>query len=450
MNEKLKTKNGYYVYLPSNIINEVSEIEATRINKDKMFKFLEFLKTESKYLGKDTKHSGLPEYICNFVPVPKKYLEKVYTNRYRLFIQPLIDHHIIEVNNSYSNFEGSVKCKEYRISPRFLIDFEPNMENIGKVFVEDKFVIEKTDVLEYYLNCAKEKLVDELYLFMEDYLSFLDRISPEDYILTSKEQIGLEYITFIGRDGKYYKQKTEDVLKERGYVIKDKNKFFKCDGALYLKNKIKNMKFHAIECVLKLVNADFYAKRNLTNTRLDTNFTNMPSKIFQKYKEINGLKEFDIKNSQFAILSHVLPKDLDQHKDVTTFKFLSQRGLLYEYVQRSLNLRKREHAKELMISTMFASYKVIDRRIKELFPNVCEYIKQWKKDNGNKEFSIMLQTKEAEIFIDGLLKRFEHKGFCILTKHDSVVVEEELSGEVKQDMLKYFKAINFKCTIGED
>ena len=62
----------------------------------------------------------------------------------------------------------------------------------------------------------------------------------------------------------------------------------------------------------------------------------------------------------------------------------------------------------------------------------------------------MLQTKEAEIFIDGLLKRFEHKGFCILTKHDSVVVEEELSSEVKQDMLNYFRTINFKCTIGED
>lgn len=450
MNKKIKTKNGYYVYLQNNIIEEVDSIVSTRINKEKMYKFLEFLKNESRRLGSKTKHSGIPDYMYNYVAVPYNYFEKTYTSRYKLFLQPLIDANIIEVNNSYSNFEGSIKCKEYRISPRFLADFEPNMENISKVFVEDKYSRTETNVLEYYLNCAKDKLVDELYYFMEDYLEILDNISLDDYILTTKEQVGLEYVTFIKKNGEYYKQKTEEALKERGYIIKDKNKYFKCDGVLYLDRKKNSMKFHAIECVLKLVNSDYYANRNLTNTRLDTNFTNMPSKIFQKYKEMNGLKEFDIKNSQFAILAYILPKELDEYRDIKTFKFLAQNGLLYEYVQKSLNLKKRQHAKELMIHTIFSSYKVMDSRIKNLFPNLAEYIKNWKKREGNNEFSITLQTKEAEIFIDGLLARYEDKGYCVITKHDSIIADQELAQEVKRDMENYFRTINFKCTIGED
>ena len=53
-NKKQKIRGEYYIYLPKNIVEEVNNIKATKTNKDKMLKFLEFLKTESRYRGEDT------------------------------------------------------------------------------------------------------------------------------------------------------------------------------------------------------------------------------------------------------------------------------------------------------------------------------------------------------------------------------------------------------------
>ena len=193
---------------------------------------------------------------------------------------------------------------------------------------------------------------------------------------------------------------------------------------------------------------DLYANRNSTNSRMDTNFTNLPSAIFEKYKEVNKLVEFDVKNNQFAILAHILPKEVVR-EDVELFKFLAKRGELYEYVETKLGLRSRQEAKELLICVLFASYRVLDRRIKEVFPNLCEWIKKWKKENGDDgEFPIMLQQKEAEIFVDGVFKTFKKRFGCFLAlKHDSVIVNEHKGKEVKEQMEKYFEEIGYKCKI---
>lgn len=50
-NKKIKTKGQYYVYLLSNIVEEVNNIKTTKTNKEKMLIFLDFLKSESRMCG---------------------------------------------------------------------------------------------------------------------------------------------------------------------------------------------------------------------------------------------------------------------------------------------------------------------------------------------------------------------------------------------------------------
>ena len=448
-NKKIKTKGQYYVYLLSNIVEEVNNIKTTKTNKEKMLIFLDFLKSESRMCGEKVSDKGIPDNLANYVSVPYKLLSKMLKRDFKtLVLKPLIDKNIIEVNNSYSNFEGKEKCKEYRINPRFINDLEITKECIKSIVIQGEVEQKNTHILSFYKTCTGESIVKDLYYFLDEYNEYLSNLPIDEYILETKEEIGLEYIQFISKKGEYFSLSTEEALKKNGYVIKDKNKYFICDGAKFLKHKVKNKQISAIESVMKLINMDLYAKRNSTNSRMDTNFTNLPSAIFEKYKEVNKLVEFDVKNNQFAILAHILPKEV-VGEDVELFKFLAKRGELYEYVETKLELRSRQEAKELLICVLFASYKVLDRRIKEVFPSLCEWIKKWKKENGDDgEFPTMLQQKEAEIFVDGVFKTFKKRFGCFLAlKHDSVIVNEHKGEEVKKSMQEFFDKIGYECKI---
>ena len=447
-NKKQKIKGNYYIYLPSNIIDEINNLSATKLQKERMLHFVSFLKDNSRINGGKVSDKGVEDIMTNFVSVPRTLFEKMYSAKYKDFLKPLVDKNIIEVNNSYSNFKGREKCKEYRINPRFINDLEITKECIKSIVIQGEVEQKNTHILSFYKTCTGESIVKDLYYFLDEYNEYLSNLPIDEYILETKEEIGLEYIQFISKKGEYFSLSTEEALKKNGYVIKDKNKYFICDGAKFLKHKVKNKQISAIESVMKLINMDLYAKRNSTNNRMDTNFTNLPSAIFEKYKEVNKLVEFDVKNNQFAILAHILPKEV-VGEDVELFKFLAKRGELYEYVETKLELRSRQEAKELLICVLFASYRVLDRRIKEVFPNLCEWIKKWKKENGDDgEFPTMLQQKEAEIFVDGVFKTFKKRFGCFLAlKHDSVIVNEHKGKEVKEQMEKYFEEIGYKCKI---
>ena len=447
-NKKQKIKGNYYIYLPSNIIDEINNLSATKLQKERMLHFVNFLKDNSRINGGKVSDKGVEDIMTNFVSVPRTLFEKMYSAKYKDFLKPLVDKNIVEVNNSYSNFKGREKCKEYRINPRFINDLEITKECVKSIVIQGEVEQKNTHILSFYKTCTGESIVKDLYYFLDEYNEYLSNLPIDEYILETKEEIGLEYIQFISKKGEYFSLSTEEALKKNGYVIKDKNKYFICDGAKFLKHKVKNKQISAIESVMKLINMDLYAKRNSTNSRMDTNFTNLPSAIFEKYKEVNKLVEFDVKNNQFAILAHILPKEV-VGEDVELFKFLAKRGELYEYIETKLGLRSRQEAKELLICILFASYRVLDKRIKEAFPNLCEWIKKWKKENGDDgKFPTMLQQKEAEIFVDGVFKTFKKRFGCFLAlKHDSVIVNEHKGEEVKKSMQEFFDKIGYKCKI---
>ena len=83
--------------------------------------------------------------------------------------------------------------------------------------------------------------------------------------------------------------------------------------------------------------------------------------------------------------------------------------------------------------------------MREMFPSVMKYVDTFKKENGSNQFSISLQKKEAEIFIDNLYPKVRKRKLFCLTKHDSLIVRREDEAEVRQIIKEYFNEIGFKA-----
>ncbi len=80
-------------------------------------------------------------------------------------------------------------------------------------------------------------------------------------------------------------------------------------------------------------------------------------------------------------------------------------------------------------------------------PNVVDFMDDYKKKHGYKNFSIELQKREANIFIDNLLYNIKANGFFCITKHDSLIVRKSNLEEILQMLRSYFDFIGFGCTV---
>ena len=294
-NKKHKIKENYFVYLPSNIVDEINKIETTKLQRDRMFHFVNFLKTSSRENGSVQTDKCISENITNYVPVPKTYLDKSYTCRYKGVINPLIESKIIEVNNSYSNYKGSEKCKEYRISPKWLNELEITKDCIDSVMLEREVEkSSKTHYQSFFKTCVGESVTSYLYNDLDKYLLHLENLPYQNYVI---HDTSLSHIPIINQKGEFFKIEKEVAFAKYGYVIKDKNKYFICEATPFMLNKIRNKQISVVEATKRLLDGDLYARRNDVNNRLDTNFTNFPSEFFEYYKRYNNLVEYDVKNN---------------------------------------------------------------------------------------------------------------------------------------------------------
>ena len=165
--------------------------------------------------------------------------------------------------------------------------------------------------------------------------------------------------------------------------------------------------------------------------RLDYNLTNMKSSLLN-YIELDGeeLVELDIANAQFSILAFIT-NNLD--KD---FIEQSQNGTLYNTISTDKWFR-----------VAFDKIKSEQNNVRDLYPQTMEFIDNYKKENGYKSFSNLLQRTESLIMIDGLLNRLLDKGYDILPIHDAIRVKKSQVEEVKNEIELFFNEINFKCLL---
>lgn len=215
-----------------------------------------------------------------------------------------------------------------------------------------------------------------------------------------------------------------------------------------------------------------YFKRNPTNKRLDTNFTNLKKELRQFI--IGDYVSIDLKNSQPFFLSQLIKTIIEDNNNIPLCSHLSYSNLLKTFGVKAFkrillvrqneeksnlaNLKQfensvvkgslyddfvelyhckltRDEVKNIVIKVLF-SRNVISKKYsfipykadKEIFATVYPFIYdviKLLKEKNHVALAICLQRIESYIFIDCIAKELVNSGIVPLTIHDSVIVKAE-------------------------
>lgn len=442
-----KTTKTNYISLPTQLVKDIQELEISKTQQSHCYKFVGILLRDS-----------FEEYsnLTSPTPKPQTYLTKAFDDKYHIWLKILLDNKIV-IRTEIPSKEKHV-CYNYHVNPIYF-KLIPRLYNFNTI-------INQTDVLciekerEVLLTVAYKDIVKNMsvknrkYLkwFEEDFLTLkidyskletivndrVENLSISDFD-TNENILADSFKITIPYGNEYYISKINalKIAKERNEdLIKDGKKYVIANATKFIEEKKIAIGISYLNSLNGLRNGCYISKRNPTNNRLDTNFTNMYSELVNEICIQNNLVQIDLKNSQFAILSNVL-KDQLNSSHYKLFKSLSISGQLYSFIAGKLGLKSKKEAKISMFEIMFSSRKnntIGKKRIRELFPTIIKWIDEYKLRNGDNEFAIMLQKRESQIFIDLILTKIKSKKFFCLTKHDSVIVHEK-------DYLEIYKII---------
>lgn len=443
-------KHQTVTILPVRLKEDLESLNLSKIKFDRSVQLLSKLKSNSyKQHGNYT----------TLVRMPKTYLDKLLTKKYNLVLEPLIEAGIISRNNFFSKERGI--CKEYGIAKKYYYkNKEVIEENIWEYGV-DMCIIAYTCPLflkpfetQTVTSWVREDLktlkfdLKKLTILAKNRVS---KISILDFKINS--QIQDEYVQVtVFRNGSVVKYWAEVAkLLEQGELegltlIQDKRKVYLMEVEDFITMKKTTLSVYYQDALMRLEKGIWFASRNKTNFRLDSNITNMCNVLVEQIVEDNDLCQIDLMNSQFTILSNILPKDL-VHPSTEIFKQLSMSGELYTYIMDKLSLEDRGVAKKVTFELLFSSHKnksTLLAQLKEVFPEVLEYIKNYKVVYGDKEFSIMLQKFESDLFVDTVWSQVKKLGLFCLTKHDSIICKKEDSKIVQEILTKCFEERSFE------
>ena len=428
----------------------INGLKLSKTDKSHCFKFIGILLRDS-----------LEEFgnLISFVPKPQTYLIKTFDNSYYKWLNVLMVEMIVIRNNYYSHEEGV--CYQYHVSPSFFPEGPPLNTLCNYNYLEPLVSLGYKDIIkgvnkEHNLhNNWFEEDVSTLVIDYDKLMNLvrnrIDNLSIEDFQVD--EQIKEHAIKLYSTNGKSYYVKTINAIdkakKQGKSLIKDDGKYGLTEPTTFLNNKKQSIAFSYLTSLIRLQRKNLKAERNPTNRRLDTNFTNMSSILLDEICLQNDLVQIDLSNSQFAILTNVLKEHLDSD-DFKRFKELSVSGQLYAYIQQIISLESVNEAKNAMFEIMFSSRRnntTSKAKLKELFPSVIGWIDRYKKAYGDKQFSIMLQNIESEIFIDCLLTKIKKMKLFCLTKHDSLIVRRNDYTKVLNVLKEEFAKISLEYSL---
>lgn len=449
MATKIKTS----VYLPTSLVEEFDKIEFTKSERNHALRFLEILTYRS------TRTHG---FIDSYVEISSKYFRKVFTSKYLTWLNKLVDNNIISKNSSYyiNNYSISYSINIYPNSTLSLPFLLPLFEKMSYKSVSYEYKIsQKTDKEKSIKNMVIEdfkKLKMDWGKLKNLASEMINSVDIKVYRINEQiEKTNISVITFDarGKDKKPFwisRDKAIELANSRNeLLIEDNGRFYICDAFFFTLRKKMAMHVSYKSSIEKMEKGIYFANRNDTNFRLDTNLTNMPSKFTDIICKENGLVQLDLCNSQFAILSNELEGKLFT-EDFEAFKKHSYDGSLYNYIKEELNTKTEKEAKVMMFELMFSKEGLNSPKkimLKSLFPSVIEEVDAYKRKTTYADFAVMLQKKESEIFIDGLWSKLKSKNIFCLTKHDSLIVKEKDEMLVRSIVEDYFNKINFKGKI---
>jgi len=393
--------------------------------------------------------------VNSFVEIPAKYLLKIHNGNYNKWLKILISNNIIICNNYYSIYNKT--CLSYSINTNYFynpaIMFTHFKENPVKTVL---FSSKNRDCDEECLDIKNEVIADFKKLDI-DYSVLLQIMEDaaekmQFQIFKINEQINRDTVQVIFKKGliekKYWMTKSDAIRQaneQKSFLIEDEDRYYIMDKFEFIMMK-RTAIYSSYRCaILNMEKGNYFARRNSTNNRLDTNITNMSNALTDEICKRNDLVQFDLANSQFAIFSDIFQHELNT-EDFLIFKEHSQDGTLYEYLMEYLDISDRKKAKNLLFQLLFSketNNSPEKQELKKIFPSVVAAVDNYKITNGYKNFSILLQTRESEIFIDYIWKKIKSKKLFCLTKHDSFIVRRKDSEKIKKIIQSEFDKIKF-------
>ena len=384
------------------------------------------------------------------------------SKKYYFIKDILVANEILECDNKYefTKKANNGVAKGYRFNYKFF--GQDNISSTGLTFTYS------TTIYQSYIslycptqdpciyNSTQTRFIQEYCFRNLDKLSFDESIDSHIKELSEIHANNINknenitdqfvYITFNKQKYRYSLPKALALAEETGYdLIQYKDKCYIDNPTSFIKNKSHQLNITYCQNIFNIKNKLFYCDRNDTNNRLDYNLTGLKKELFENTLfDGERLVELDIANAQFAIAAH-LNDTIDKN-----FVFHAQRGNLYAYIEQELNLSKGT-GKELMFRVAFDKIKSNNEfeQIRCLFPKYMKWVDSYKKENGYKMFANMLQKKEAEIMIDGLLMKLIKNGYRVFPIHDAIRVKASEVAEISQCINEHFKYSGFKCLVRE-
>ena len=354
------------------------------------------------------------------------------------------------VSNEILNEFKGLYTKDKRIKS-YLLNNKYINNNFNHIIIADPFSkrLETNDIqeLENYtksiinnIKVKKGSIVSEKGSIVQDMINTVKVIEDaiEDYFINIKIN-DIKYRYKLSNAIKFAKQNNYKLI---SFGNKKLKYYFVRNLEQWKEIKAIDLSIYYTRQLFNIENNIVYVDRNETNNRLDSNLTNLKSELWEYLTLDNEeLVEIDTVNSQFAILANIFKVD-------ELFYKLAVNGKLYDYVADKLNLKERIEAKNKMFRIAFDKITHQQNDIRELFPETMEQIDNYKKQNGYKSFSNLLQKTESNIMIDNVLFELQ-KEFDVVSVHDSIRCKVSDYDKVLNKIKEIFNKINFKCTLKE-
>lgn len=447
--------------LTDKLIIAINNLNLKKNSYSKALSFIGFLMQEYYYNHKKLK-------LSEFIEIPSTKLRKLFTKDYNtLFLKQLSDNEIV-FKDAYSNpkFKDTknkpAKSYGYRINEKYLdftsvssIEYKKYETQSGKNKHKKELLWVKEDLAKIDFNIPL-MIQETLNFNLDDFVELNDDItdSQVDFIINQNGKSfpvlkSMSYLRTKAAKGRL------DIIKFRGEVYLEDYEEFK-------QRKEASKKLARLYAISRLESKDFYASRNDTNNRLDTNLTNLDKVFFEKsFITLDGepLVEIDLKNAQPTFLCYIMNTYSNTHHplkeiiqnyqfpildltapDVIDFMQNSASGTLYEKIGEIGNW-PRPIAKKIFIKIMFSSHSSSYQKMLETtFPGIIGWMTEFKKMNKKvsvkdsapkSPLSNLLQKIESAIFIDDIYFSLKKQGFTVFSKHDCILCKASDRDEVK-------------------
>ena len=386
---------------------EVRKVKDLKLEKGKDRRKVEILK--GSYSNVFTSDDYLHQWD-GYVPIHSEWMKKQLTTKeYPRVKEELYENRIIDIDFSYSNFEGKEYTMRYKLND--LHRFTSATSSYS--YTNSRFVKKLNKA-----NSKRQKLLSPLVKILEDKLFEIDF----DYTSAS------EYV------------ETHTFCSKKTRLPSDQAKVTRAIGVNIMQNRSQH---------------DYYIHPGPNVKRLFSPITSL-SKDLRPFITYNGkrLWEADV-SCALPTLFNMYLKDLN-NKDVKYYKWLTSEKNedcdLYEYLGDIWKNDNRDSVKKLTMVLFFgkeSGIKHLRSEFSKKFPTVYQTMKQLKKDN-HKFLARSLMNLEREIMIDTAVKNMltQDPKTMILTIHDGILTDEEHTMKAKKNIQDSIKdVIGFKPNV---